>query len=43
MHHKHIKVIVKRQLKKDRPNWRSLTKKEPGKTSDDICYQRLRF
>ncbi len=28
MHHKNIKVIVKRQLKKDHPNWHSLTKKE---------------
>ncbi len=28
MHHKNIKVIVKRQLKKDHPNWRNLTKKE---------------
>jgi len=28
MHHKNIKVIVKRQLKKDNPDWRSLTKKE---------------
>ncbi len=27
MHHKNIKVIVKRQLKKDHPNWRRLTKK----------------
>ncbi len=28
MHHKNIKLIVKKQLKKDHPNWRSLTKKE---------------
>ncbi len=28
MHHKNIKLIVKRQLKKDHPDWRSLTKKE---------------
>jgi len=28
MHHKNIKLIVKRQLKKDHPNWRGLTKKE---------------
>jgi hypothetical protein len=28
MHHKNIKVIIKRQLKKDHPNWHSLTRKE---------------
>lgn len=28
MHHKNIKVMVKRQLKKDHPHWRCLTKKE---------------
>jgi hypothetical protein len=28
MHYKNIKLIIKRQLKKDHPNWRSLTKKE---------------
>ncbi len=28
MHHKNIKLIVKRQLKKDHPNWQNLTKKE---------------
>ncbi len=28
MHHKNIKVIVKKQLKKDHPDWKSLTKKE---------------
>ena len=28
MHHKNIKVIIKRQLKKDHPDWHSLTRKE---------------
>ncbi|NQU63253.1 MAG: transposase [SAR324 cluster bacterium] len=28
MHHKNINLIVKRQLKKDHPNWHGLTKKE---------------
>jgi len=28
MHHKNIKLIVKRQPKKDHPDWRNLSKKE---------------
>jgi hypothetical protein len=36
MHHKNIKVIVKRQLKKDHPNWRSLTKKEKKALAEQV-------
>ncbi len=36
MHHKNIKVIVKRQLKKDHPNWRRLTKKEKKVLSKQV-------
>ena len=28
MHHKNIKLMVKKQLKKDHPHWQQLTKKE---------------
>jgi hypothetical protein len=28
MHHKNIKAIIRKQLKKEYPNWRRLTKKE---------------
>ena len=36
MHHKNIKVMVKRQLKKDHPNWRSLTKKEKKELAKQV-------
>ncbi len=36
MHHKNIKLIVKRQLKKDHPNWRSLTKKEKKTLAEQV-------
>jgi hypothetical protein len=36
MNHKNIKLIVKRQLKKDHPNWRSLTKKEKKKLAKQV-------
>jgi DDE family transposase len=36
MHHKNIKVIVKRQLKKDHPDWRSLIKKEKKELAKQV-------
>jgi hypothetical protein len=36
MHHKNIKLIVKRQLKKDHPHWRRLTKKEKKVLSKQV-------
>lgn len=36
MHHKNIKLIVKKQLKKDHPNWRSLTKKEKKTLAEQV-------
>lgn len=36
MHHKNIKLIVERQLKKDHPNWHSLTKKEKKELAKQV-------
>ena len=36
MHHKNIKVTIKRQLKKDHPDWRSLTKKEKKELAKQV-------
>ncbi len=36
MHHKNIKLIVKKQLKKDHPNWRSLSKKEKKALAEQV-------
>jgi hypothetical protein len=36
MHHKNINLIVKRQLKKDHPDWHSLTKKEKKKLAKQV-------
>ncbi|MCP4753069.1 MAG: transposase [Proteobacteria bacterium] len=36
MHHKNIKVTVKRRLKKDHPDWRRLTKKEKKALAEQI-------
>jgi hypothetical protein len=36
MHHKNIKLIVKRQLKKDHPDWHSLTKKEKKELAEQV-------
>lgn len=36
MHHKNIKLTVKRQLKKDHPNWHSLTKKEKKELAKQV-------
>ncbi|MCP4756684.1 MAG: transposase [Proteobacteria bacterium] len=36
MHEKNIKLIVKKQLKKDHPHWRSLTKKEKKELAKQV-------
>jgi hypothetical protein len=36
MHHKHIKLLVKKQLKKQYPRWKRLTKKEKKKIAKKV-------
>ncbi len=36
MHHKHIKLLVKKQLKKQYPRWKRLTRKEKKKIAKEV-------